>query len=148
MRRLAKGQWRGRDDGDQDQGQAPTRKSLNGGALYQDGEHSGLEAGLRSCFWFSLEVENKGAGAGGGISPSILEFLPSSMGKQAHRESRPTWKGQLMLEGGHDGPGGRCREGRMGRDSRTSAMSRSSRRGPEAWEESQGAGEPETQTDE
>lgn len=112
------------------------------GALYQDGERSGLEAGLRSCFWFSLEVENKGAGAGEGINPSILEFLPSSMGKKAHRESRPTWKGQLMLEDGHDGPGGRCRERRMGRDSRTSALSRLSRRGPEAWEESQGPGVP------
>lgn len=30
MKRLAKGQWQGRDDGDQDQGQAPTRESLHG----------------------------------------------------------------------------------------------------------------------
>lgn len=81
MRRLAKGQRWGRDDGDQDQSQAPSWKPLRGGALYQDGESSGLEAGLGSCFWFDLGVENKGAGAGGGISPPILEFLPPSMGK-------------------------------------------------------------------
>ena len=92
----------------------------------------GLEAGLGSCFWFNLGVEKKGAGAGGGINPSILDFLPSSMGKQAHRESRLTWKGQPMLEDGHDGPGRRCRERTIGRDLRTSAMSRLSRRGPVA----------------
>lgn len=132
MRRLAKGQWWGRDGGDQDQGQAPSWKPLHGGALYQDGESSGLEAGLGSCFWFNLGVEKKGARAGGGINPSILDFLPSSMGKQAHRESRLTWKGQPMLEDGHDGPGRRCRERTIGRDLRTSAMSRLSRRGPVA----------------
>ena len=114
MRRLAKGQWWGRDGGDQDQGQAPSWKPLHGAALYQDSECSGLEAGLGSCFWFNLGVEKKGAGAGGGINPSILDFLPSSMGKQAHRESRLTWKEQPMLEDGHDGPGRKCRKRRMG----------------------------------
>ena len=76
MRRLAKGQWWGRDGGDQDQGQAPSWKPLHGGALYQDGESSGLEARLGSCFWFNLGVEKKGAGAGEG-GGSILPFWTS-----------------------------------------------------------------------